>query len=167
MIHELFILRHGIAVEVGTPGHTEETRELTPEGIEKMILATQGMKRLGIEFDVLFASPLKRAQQTAEIVKKYLPFEGKIETEALLCPGSSLPIFLKKLSLRKEKRFMIVGHEPSLSQWAQNLLGFERGNSILLKKGALCHLILHGELVRPKAELLALLQPRALRRSAG
>lgn len=167
MIHELFILRHGIAVEVGTPGYTEETRELTPEGIEKMILATQGMKRLGIEFDALFASPLKRAQQTAEIVKKYLPFQGKIETEELLCPGSSLPLFLKKLSLRKEKRFMIVGHEPTLSQWAQNLLGCERGNSILLKKGALCHLILHGELPRVKAELVALLQPRALRQSAG
>jgi len=56
---------------------------------------------------------------------------------------------------------MLVGHEPSLSLWVQSLLGFETGHSILLKKGALCHLLLHGELL--EAELLALLQPRVLR----
>jgi len=81
----------------------KKTRELTKEGIEKMILSTQGMKRMGLEFDVLLASSLKRAQQTAEIVKKYLPFKGKLETEELLCPGSSLQELLKKASRAKRK----------------------------------------------------------------
>jgi len=48
MAIELFFLRHGIAVESGTPGYTEETRELTKRESKKMILSTQGMKRMGL-----------------------------------------------------------------------------------------------------------------------
>ncbi len=163
MTLELFFLRHAIAHESGSPNYTEMTRPLTEEGIEKMILEAKGMKKLGIEFDSILSSPLTRAQQTAEIVKKHLLFEGKIETEILLAPGGSFPALLKKMRATKKKKILLVGHEPSLSLWIQELLGFAPKNLVEMKKGALCHLVLQGE----TATLKSFLPPRVLRQCAG
>lgn len=164
---DLYLLRHGIAVEPGTPGYNEENRPLTPEGRDKMETAAEGMRKLGIAFEALWASPLLRARETAEIVKALLPFKGKVEIEKGLLPGSSLRGLLEKLKDRREKSFLLAGHEPSLSEWIHSLLGADPGHSILMKKGALCHLKLHGDLRYPEAELLGLWQPRSLRLCAG
>ncbi len=166
MTVELFFLRHAIALEAGTSHYSEESRPLTEEGIQKMRLEVKGMKHLGLSFEALLSSPLTRAHQTAEIVKKNLPFQGKIEIEEELRPGGSLSSLLKKISHRNEQIFLLVGHEPTLSQWVQNLLGFDSESSLLLKKGGLCHLLLAGNLSAPRAELRALLPPRVLRLSA-
>lgn len=163
---DLYFLRHAIAEEPGTGHYTEEARPLTSEGIEKMGKAAQGMKNLGLEFQVIWSSPLTRALQTAEIVKKAFNFKKDIEVETGLAPGSSLPNLLKKISLRKEKSFLLTGHEPSLSLWIHALLGMRASNAVLMKKGALCHLQLHGDLSHPETELISLFQARALRLAA-
>ncbi len=163
----LYFLRHAIAEEPGTGTFTEETRPLTSEGIEKMEKAAQGMKNLGLEFQALWSSPLTRALQTAEIVKKAFDFKKDIEIEIGLSPGSSLQNLLKKISLRKEKSFLMTGHEPSLSLWIQSLLGMRPSNAVIMKKAALCHLQLHGDLLHPETELISLFQPKILRLAAG
>ena len=74
---DLYLLRHAIAVDAGTGNFSEEERPLTKEGHEKMIAAVRGMKEANIKVEVLLSSPLKRAWQTAEVVKQYLPFIQK------------------------------------------------------------------------------------------
>jgi len=167
---DLFFLRHAVAVERGCDGFAEDERPLTEVGREKMILEVRGLKKWGLGFEVLFSSPLTRALQTAELVKHYLPFKGSIEVENELRPGGSLKALLKKMEGRKEQSFLLVGHEPMLSSWIQNLLGCGRSAGLRLKKGALCHLILDQPDEAAATQLAALLQPRALRlmgRKAG
>ena len=160
----LFFLRHAIAVERGTKEFTEAERPLTASGREKMTLAVRGMRRLGIRFEALLSSPLVRAVQTAELVKSHLPFKGSVEIEKDLEPGASLKSLLKKLGDRRENGIMVVGHEPTLSWWIQSLLGFGSSATLSLKKGALCQLILESPALGAPAQLVALLQPRVLRR---
>jgi len=160
---ELYFLRHAIAVEQETEGYADQERPLTSEGKKKMVEAVRGMKELKIKIDVLLSSPLTRALQTAELVRENLPFEGEIEVEKTLAPGGSYEDFLKKLRTREDSSVMLVGHEPALSSWVQNLLGCDPTGSVLMKKGSLCHLSLHWRGSRPFAELESLLQPRMLR----
>lgn len=155
---ELYFLRHGIAVEAEEFKGPDSERPLTLEGRRKMIEEIQGMKALGISFDALLSSPWLRAKQTAELVKKHLPFEKDLEIEPLLIPGSPFEKLLKKLAERSVKSALLVGHEPSLSFWIQSLLEMEQ--SLRLKKGGLCHLSLEE---RGGVELLALWTPKSLR----
>ena len=159
----LFILRHAIAVESGAPGFKDEERPLTKEGRERMIEAVHGMKRAGWEFDALLSSPLVRAWQTAELVKAYLPFRGKIETVEELLPGRSLKAMLQKLAKRSESNFLLVGHEPMLSQWIAQILGAGSQGDFRLKKGGLCHLSLERAEEFAAAELVAFIPPKILR----
>jgi phosphohistidine phosphatase len=166
MSTDLYFLRHAVAVKSGFEGHTDEERPLTAQGREKMISAVRGMKKLKITLDALWTSPLIRAVQTAEIVQEHLSFNSEIVIEKLLLPGGSLEELLKKLKPWDEKSVMVVGHEPTLSSWIQDLLGGDPTGSIQLKKGALCHLRLTWVGTRAAPELIALLQPRVLRQLA-
>ena len=66
---QLFLLRHGLAVERGTHGFEEDdTRPLTPKGRRQLQKTTAAMKKLEPDFDLILSSPLLRAKQTAEIV---------------------------------------------------------------------------------------------------
>ena len=65
----LYILRHGIAVEHGAPGYAKDAdRPLTPEGERKLGQIAEAMKALELTFDLILSSPYLRARQTAEIV---------------------------------------------------------------------------------------------------
>ena len=164
MSFDLFLLRHAIAVERAMPDFKDEERPLTPEGEEKMIEAVRGLKQIGWKFDALISSPLVRAWQSAELVKAHLPFRGKIESSEDLLPGRPIEPMLRKLAKRSESSFLLVGHEPTLSQWIGELLAAE--GSFRLKKGGLCHLSVE-PLQTPSAELIAFLPPKVLRAMGG
>ncbi|KAB2839708.1 histidine phosphatase family protein, partial [bacterium] len=76
---EIYFLRHAVAVLRGSGEVSDAERPLTAAGRSKMIAAVRGMRRLGVRFDALLSSPLLRAVQTAELVKKHLPFQGELE----------------------------------------------------------------------------------------
>ena len=66
---ELYILRHGIAVERGTPGYRKDAdRPLTPEGKEKVHQIAEAILGMELKFDLILSSPYARAEQTAKIV---------------------------------------------------------------------------------------------------
>jgi len=78
----LYVLRHGVAEEVGPEG-TDGSRRLTPGGRRKLRAAAAGMRALGVTFDAILTSPLVRAAETAVIVA-----EGARRRRAS-CPRSS------------------------------------------------------------------------------
>ncbi len=63
----LLIVRHAIAVAAGMPGIPDAERPLTPAGAKKFRAAAKGLAAILDPPDVLLASPLLRARQTAEI----------------------------------------------------------------------------------------------------
>ena len=65
----LYLMRHGIAVAAGDPSITQDSqRPLTNKGIKRIRRAARGLRRLGIDFDIILTSPILRARQTADIV---------------------------------------------------------------------------------------------------
>src|SRR5262245_50296725 len=107
---ELYILRHAIAVDRGTPGYEDDRqRPLTPEGRKKMRLIAKGMKALGLEFDLILSSPYLRAKETAEIATEVLRARNKLKFSDDLAVDGDPRTLLKGL-LRAPKRVLLVGH---------------------------------------------------------
>jgi phosphohistidine phosphatase len=112
---ELYIMRHGDAVDPVTGGHARDAdRPLTDEGREETVAAAGGLARLGLALDLLLTSPLVRARQTAEAVAAVLAIARGPELCPDLAPGGDLPAVLAALG--GSRRAMVIGHMPGLGQ---------------------------------------------------
>jgi len=139
---KLLLLRHGLAVDQGTPGYERDSeRPLTPEGRRKVRLIGKALARLEIAPDAILTSPFVRAHQTAEIVATVLRSKKRMQICAqLACGGDAKRLIAHINKLHPQARsVMLVGHEPDLSSLASLLLtGKATGAPIELKKGGLC-----------------------------
>ncbi|HSL45369.1 MAG TPA: phosphohistidine phosphatase SixA [Anaerolineales bacterium] len=138
----LYVIRHAIAVEEGTPGYESDSeRPLTDKGRKKMRQIAKGLRNLGVEFDLILTSPYIRAQETAKILGDVFKKKKKI-----LCSDNLIPLANPELLVGEinEKHAVdgiaVVGHEPYLSSLV-SLLTAENGKvEITLKKGGVCYL---------------------------
>jgi phosphohistidine phosphatase len=143
MVMELFLLRHGLAVERGTHGFEEDSsRPLTPKGRRQMRKIAAAMKQLAPDLDLVLSSPLVRAKQTAEIVARGLKLEKCLKFSNALAPGGTASVLLRQLQREKPApgKVLLVGHEPDLSRLVSL---FTTGGPYLeleFKKGGLCKL---------------------------
>lgn len=161
----LYIVRHGIA-EDQAHSLRDEDRALTEEGKEKMKEAARGLRRMDPGINRIFASPLVRAMQTAEIVAVELKL--KVDLLKELAPGhtpAQVCDFLKQHK-GKASAVAVVGHEPNCSELASYLLDTPGGVNIDFKKGALC-LIESESLEMGSGCLLWHLPPKAMRLMGG
>lgn len=133
----LYLMRHGVA-EDGFDTRDEE-RALTHEGRHKVLAAAQGLRRLGVEPDRILASPLVRAQQTAELLGSELAPNLPIETLEELRNGPEPRALLAALAAYRDAReIFLVGHQPSLGELASQLLtGSPLTAPLPFKKGAI------------------------------
>ena len=134
----IYLLRHGIAAAIGQENNfRDEQRALTPEGIEKMRQAAQGLKRLQVDFDAIATSPLIRARQTAEIVAEALKFRQPLDEWDELVPEGAVDAVLRRLQDYTECRsVLLVGHQPSIGCIASYLVFGDARVSLPFKKGA-------------------------------
>ena len=143
----IYIVRHAIAEDVSHSGRDED-RALTAEGRKKMKRAARGLATIGVAPAMLLASPLVRAQQTAEIIVEALP-QLQIETCELLAPAVDERPLTKLLNGAHAGRdVMLVGHEPDFSR----AVAMATGSRVKMRKGGLAAFddhVLHG-LWRPK-----------------
>src|SRR2546427_470721 len=118
---EIYILRHGIAVERGTPGYKRDgDRPLTDEGVEKMRQIAKAMREMDLQFDVIFSSPYVRAKATADIVAETLG-ENVTLTDSLP-PEADPAELIDEINGEKPQRVLLVGHEPDLSALISTLI---------------------------------------------
>jgi phosphohistidine phosphatase len=137
----LFILRHGLAVEPGTAGYAKDAdRPLTAEGKAKLREIAAAMEKLGLDFDIILSSPYKRARQTAEIVAEEL--EKKVQFSETLTPQGQVKTLIDFLNRLRPpaQNVLLVGHEPYLSELISLLISGERHASVVMKKGGLAKL---------------------------
>ena len=154
----ILIIRHAIAEDADAAlaqGRDDAARGLTDEGRQKFSQAVKGLARVVTKIDVLVASPLLRAVQTGEILSQQFIAPGA-------APGALLEWYLRHAA---SECVALVGHEPSHSLWASELLTGRETSILKLKKGAAC--LLELDSLAPKkpalARLLWLLQPSQLR----
>ena len=169
MTMNLYILRHGIAVEPGTPGYEKDAdRPLTPEGERKLLQIAEAMEALDLTFDLFLSSPYLRARQTAELVAESLKARKKLEYSDCLAPGGNAKKLVETLNRLQPPpdNVLLVGHEPYLSGLISLLISGETTLAVVMKKGGLCKLateaLKHGRC----ATLEWLLTPKQMARMA-
>lgn len=160
---DLYIIRHGLAGQHGD--YADDTqRPLTDEGKTKTRQVAKRLQELGLRFDRMLTSPLVRASQTAEILQSE-KLTKQLETVDYLAPGGDIKAFLPTLEAWRssDKTLAIVGHEPSLSGWAELLIWGEVRQKIVLKKaGAIGLLIPDQGAILARCQLFWLTPPRFL-----
>ena len=157
---EIYIVRHGIAEEVSGDG-SDEARALTSEGKKKMKEAAAGFAKLKRTVDRIYASPLVRARQTAEILATELSI--KVEEMKELAPGNRAGAVCGRVrSIKDGQSIMLVGHEPNCSELASYLLLGSDGVQVEFKKGAIC-LIESRDASAGSGDLIFHLPPAVLR----
>jgi phosphohistidine phosphatase len=161
----LYIVRHGIAIDRGTPKcPTDPERFLTEEGLEKTKQVAEGVAALGAKADQYLSSPYVRAVQTAEIFAAVLEYpKEKIRKTELLLPGAEPLILIRELAREKATAsIFLFGHAPQLDQVIAAMLNSKKQITALKKAGVAC---LELDRVSPPNGLLVWLAgPKLLRR---
>jgi len=138
---DLFLLRHGIAVDRETPGFEDDSlRPLTPKGAARIHRIAQVAKRLRLKFDLILASPYLRTQQTAHMIASFYGIEEKLRLTENLIPEASPAALIGEIheTYGDALSVLLVGHEPYLSTLAGMLLAGDEKVALTFKKGGLC-----------------------------
>jgi phosphohistidine phosphatase len=156
---ELIMIRHGKAEKQN--GNTEDAkRVLTAEGKKKLLktMPNLGLLIKNLDKAQIWTSNLDRAKQTAAVISdlfgiqniRYFDFigDGNFDLLAETLAGEKL-----------SSTVLIVGHEPFLSIWSQQLCGL----ALPFKKGAATSIRI-SKLTPLTAELLWFFQPQSIRR---
>jgi phosphohistidine phosphatase len=163
---ELYLIRHGITQQLGLKNDfTDEKRTLTSEGRERMREVARGLRKLGVQLDLLLTSPLVRAVETAEIVAEGLGFSKKeiIQTGSLSPGGSADELFAEIKSHTGVESVGLVGHEPYLGELAARMVQCNGRLAIDLKKGSVCSINILETVPSLHGELVWLMTPKQLR----
>lgn len=158
----LFILRHGIAVDPGTPRFENDfDRPLVPKGERRLRQAAAAMKKMELSFDLILSSPFVRARQTAEIVAGELKLKKRLQfSDALACGGSSKDLIRQLADWGPApENVLLVGHEPGLSRLMALLVAGDEFAAVEMKKGGLGKLEVPELLCGRCAKLVWLLTP--------
>ena len=166
---QLIIIRHAIAEDkerFAKTGRPDTERPLTKHGRTAMAAVAKGLKRQAGSIDVLAASPLVRAAQTASIVAR--EYGGmSVGTVPALAPQSAPSAFAAWLrTQRNVNAVAVVGHEPHLGTLITWLISGLRDSHVTLEKGGACMLEIEGQPRARCATLTWLLPPDVLAKLA-
>jgi phosphohistidine phosphatase len=164
---QLLVIRHGIAEDAekfAASGEDDSRRPLTKSGRRKMKEVAAGLLELVESIDVIAASPLVRAQQTAGIVAK--AFDGmSVETVEALSPESDPADLVDWLGKHATAEVVaVVGHEPHLGMLVTWLMTERRESQVAMSKGGAALLEFDSRVAARSGTLQWLLTGSQLRR---
>jgi len=157
----LYIVRHAIAVERGTPGYDDDSqRPLTDKGIRKMNKIVKGLHQFDLKLDKILSSPYVRARDTAKILATEFQRENQLSfSDNLIPPGDFAALVAEIHEKYNVESLALVGHEPMLSQFVSWLTTGNTELKLVLKKGSACCLSADNLYQDHRAELRWLLTP--------
>jgi len=123
----IYLIRHGEA-EPTSVNKPQEERELTKNG-EKIVKASaEFWKNYVSEFELIFSSPLKRAMQTAHIIKEVFNIKSEVLPELLLLNGGPTEDLLIFVSSFGVENIAMIGHQPDLGTHISRMTGGDGAN---------------------------------------
>jgi phosphohistidine phosphatase len=140
---ELYLMRHGIAADLGTDGITRDRdRPLTSRGARRVRRVAEALRELELDLDLVLASPFARARETAEIVVEVLGIGKRLELTPHLAIPADSPRLIQELNGRRPtpSRVLLVGHEPHLGDLTTLLTTGGANPAITFRKAGLCRL---------------------------
>jgi phosphohistidine phosphatase len=156
----LYIVRHAIAVQRGTPGYDDDSqRPLTDMGRKKMKKIVKGLRQLDLEFDAIVSSPYVRARDTAKILAKEFDMKDIGLSDNLIPPGNFENLVSEIHQKYDVDNLALVGHEPMLSSLISWLATGNTDMRVTLKKGGVAYLSTDNLYQNGRATLEWLLTP--------
>jgi phosphohistidine phosphatase len=149
MARELWLLRHADAVAQAATG-LDADRQLSGRGKQQAQIAGTALRRLGVEFAVVYASPKVRAHETARIACTALAAEPALYPP--LAEGFSASEALALARGVEGARVLLVGHNPDLPQIVYDVTGAH----VAFKKSGIAAIEI------AQRQLLTLLRPHEL-----
>jgi phosphohistidine phosphatase len=142
----IYFLRHASAGKSVLDAGKDDRRALDEEGIVQARYVGGMLANLDVQVEQIISSPLKRARQTAAIVANELAFETAVQIDDALRPQAQLAQFQAMLlRMRKYESVMLVGHNPSLSEFLSRTISSGAGAAkIDFKKGAVAKIEITG-----------------------
>lgn len=119
---QFYLMRHGLAVEPGTPDIADDDRPLTKVGEKRVREMAEGLRLLDPDLQRIVSSPLPRALRTAEIVAEVLHARSILVSEDALRADRDAASIRSWLENQAEERMLIVGHNPAVSELLSLLL---------------------------------------------
>lgn len=118
----LYVMRHGPAEDRPASG-LDADRKLTIDGRELVMLAaTELVKKASSHALRIFASPLIRARETAELMASVVAPDGSVAVREDLGPDEEPPLpFLREL-LKEGQDALLIGHQPGVEHLVRMLV---------------------------------------------
>ena len=156
----LYLMRHANAGTIRENPVLDAKRGLIKEGKEQCMLMARVLGALKAPIDVIVASPLKRALQTAQLVGTELGYEAKVEISPALALNGSYADFQELLAKYADREgILVVGHNPSLFQFLGRLITGNGGAAIRMRKASIARVDMNHH--PPRLQLL--MDPRSAR----
>ena len=150
---DVYILRHGKAESAG-PGMGDGDRRLTKRGREEIAAAGRWMAAQELRFDLIAASPLVRAQETAAIIAESLGEKDLVVSWKVLAPGGNPDVVCRLIAKHPDAQaILIVGHEPLLSSLISHIITGDENAAIAMSKGSLAKIRDFSDTLSPSGEL--------------
>jgi phosphohistidine phosphatase len=134
-VQRIYLVRHGIAGDPDEWNGPDDSRPLNAKGRRRFRDTARAFAKIGDRVELLCASPLVRAVQTAEILAGALELDEVTVLEELR-PDIPVQQLLDRVAALPAKRIALVGHDPQLSGIAGALAGVEPAR-IDFPKGAI------------------------------
>jgi phosphohistidine phosphatase SixA len=159
----LILMRHGEAGEAD-PRHWPDDRQrpLTDAGRREHARVAEALRRMGVRFDRLLASPLARARETAEITARVYGGAPAPELTELLGDRAEPATTLLGLAGIEASALLCVGHEPTLSRVAALLTSRDGSARIEMAKSGVAVIECAGSVAPGRGLLRMHLRPPEL-----
>jgi len=139
----LYFVRHGSAGAPNPSPQEDAARGLDREGQRQCELIGKLLAALGIRFDEIVSSPLRRASESAAIIARQTLYKGEIALAPALRPDGTYERFLELLSeMRNADSALLIGHNSKLAEFIGKLISNSSGRAgIHLKTGAVAKIV--------------------------
>jgi phosphohistidine phosphatase len=133
---------------------SDENRRLTKKGREEIFSAGHWMAAQELRFDLIAASPLVRAEETATIIAECLGEKDRLVTWKVLAPGGNMDTICHLIGKHPDMRaILLIGHEPLLSALISRIITGNENAAIAMSKGALAKIRDFSPTTSPSGEL--------------
>lgn len=135
---DVLVVRHGTALdkeEAAARSVPDEDRPLTKKGRSRTKRVAKILAKRVPDITVLFTSALRRATETADILRAEIGVHPEI-TDALL--PDAAPERLARVLAKESGTVAVVGHEPHLSRWIGWAVAGESRSLVALAKSGAC-----------------------------
>jgi len=136
---DCLFVRHGIAVAREEWEGKDVDRPLTEKGKRRVRQVAAGLRRLDVRPTVIYASPARRAVETAQLLHDVLACRSLVQLRDELLPEAP-PAGVVGLiqDIPPDSCMICIGHEPQFGMVASVLLSGRASASFPLKKAGAC-----------------------------